>query len=125
MLEKMRLSYDIRYHTLSVLLKNHLGNSNSGSYAKSHFHSFKDCLKKGTLQDLGRLFRGIEGRNYHVVKPPCVCVCVCVCVAQLCPTLFDYMDCSLPGYSVHGILQAIILERVAMPTSRGSLNQTI
>ena len=31
-------------------------------------------------------------------------------VAQLCPTLCDPMDCSLPGSSVHGILQARILE---------------
>ena len=29
------------------------------------------------------------------------------------------MDCSLPGYSVHGILQARILERVAISSSRG------
>ena len=31
-------------------------------------------------------------------------------VAQLCPTLSDPMDCSLPGSSVHGILQARVLE---------------
>ena len=31
-------------------------------------------------------------------------------VAQLCPTLSDSMDCSLPGSSVHGIFQARILE---------------
>ena len=31
-------------------------------------------------------------------------------VAQLCPTLRNPMDCSLPGYSVHGILQARVLE---------------
>ena len=31
-------------------------------------------------------------------------------VAQLCPTLSDPMDCSLPGSSVHGIFQARILE---------------
>ena len=30
------------------------------------------------------------------------------------------MDCNLPGSSVHGILQARILEWVAMPSSRGS-----
>jgi len=30
------------------------------------------------------------------------------------------MDCSLPGPSVHGILQARILEWVAVPFSRGS-----
>ena len=41
-------------------------------------------------------------------------------VAQLCPTLCDPMDCSLPGSSVHGILQARILEWVAYPFSRGS-----
>ena len=37
---------------------------------------------------------------------------------QSCPTLCDPIDCSLPGSSVHGILQARILEQVAMPASR-------
>ena len=49
-----------------------------------------------------------------------VCVCVCVLVAQLCLTLCDPVDCSPPGSSVHGILQARVLEWVAMPSSRGS-----
>ena len=31
-------------------------------------------------------------------------------VTQLCPTLSDPMDCSLPGSSVHGIFQARVLE---------------
>ena len=31
-------------------------------------------------------------------------------VAQLCPTLCDPMDCILPGSSIHGILQARVLE---------------
>ena len=31
-------------------------------------------------------------------------------VAQSCPTLSDPMDCSLPGSSLHGILQARVLE---------------
>ena len=39
---------------------------------------------------------------------------------QLCLTLCDPVDCSLPGSSVHGVLQAGILEWVAIPTSRGS-----
>ena len=43
-----------------------------------------------------------------------------VLVAQLCPTLCDPMDCSPPDSSVHGILQARILEWVAIPFSRGS-----
>ena len=40
-------------------------------------------------------------------------------VTQSCPTLWDPMDCSPPGSSVHRILQARILEWVAMPSSRG------
>ena len=50
----------------------------------------------------------------------CVCVCVCVLVTQPCLTLCNPMDCNRPGSSVHGILQARILEWVAMPFSRGS-----
>ena len=43
-----------------------------------------------------------------------------VCVrSQLCPTLCDPMDCSLPGSSVHRILQARILEWVAMSFFQG------
>ena len=43
-----------------------------------------------------------------------------VLVVQSCLTVCDPMGCSLPGSSVHGILQARILEWVAMPFSRGS-----
>ena len=46
-------------------------------------------------------------------------MCMCL-VTQLCLTLCDPMDCSLPGSSVHGILQARILEQVVIPFSRGS-----
>ena len=45
---------------------------------------------------------------------------VCVLVIQSCPTLCNPTDCSPPGFSVHGILQARILEWVATPSSRGS-----
>ena len=53
-----------------------------------------------------RLFMLIEQRDCGV----CVCVCVCVLIAQSCLTLCDPMDCSSPGSSVHGILQARTLE---------------
>ena len=43
-----------------------------------------------------------------------------VLVAQSYLTLRDPMDCSLTGFSVHGILQAITLQWVAIPFSRGS-----
>ena len=43
-----------------------------------------------------------------------------VLVAQLYPTLCDPMDCGPPGSSVHGILQAGILDWVVIPFSRSS-----
>ena len=48
------------------------------------------------------------------------CVCVCVLVAQSSLTFCDPINCSLPGFSAHRILQARILEWVAIPFSRGS-----
>ena len=44
---------------------------------------------------------------------------MCAKSLQLCLTLCNPMDCSLPGSSVHGILQAGILQWVAIPSSRG------
>ena len=47
--------------------------------------------------------------------------CTCGCsVSQSCPALCDPMDCNLSGSSAPGILQARMLEWVAMPSSRGS-----
>ena len=46
--------------------------------------------------------------------------CVCLLSCLLCPTVCNTMDCRLPGSSVREILQARILEWVAMPSSRGS-----
>ena len=56
-----------------------------------------------------------------------VCVCaggvllstLCL-VAQSCLTLCNLMDCSPPGFSVPGILQARLLEWIAISSSRGS-----
>ena len=42
------------------------------------------------------------------------CARVCAKLLQLCPTLCDPEDCSLPGSSVRGILQARILDWVAI-----------
>ena len=55
--------------------------------------------------------RGIDGK---------LAISWVVLRAQACPTLCDPRNCSLPGSSVHGILQSRILEWVAMPSSRGS-----
>ena len=47
-------------------------------------------------------------------------MCICAKSLQACSALCDPVDGSLPGSSFHGILQARILERVAIPYSRGS-----
>ena len=63
-------------------------------------------------------------QNNHV---PFLCVCTHGKLLQSCPTLCDCMDCSPPGSSVYGILQARTQERVAMLSSRRSYwlkNQT-
>ena len=54
------------------------------------------------------------------VKWPWEVIYITVLVAQLWPTLCNPTDCSPPGFSVHRILQARILEWVAIPFSRGS-----
>ena len=57
-----------------------------------------------------------SNKNYFFkVKTAVLCL-----VAQLCLILCDPMDSSPPGSFAHGILQARILEWVAMPFSRGS-----
>ena len=64
-----------------------------------------------------------QGHIYmHVYLHMCILIVVVVLVAQSCPILRDPMDYSPPGSSVHGILQARMLERVAIPFSNSLLH---
>ena len=54
------------------------------------------------------MFMNIISELKHLIN--ILSLCVCVLVAQSCPTLCDPINCSLPGSSLHGILQARILE---------------
>ena len=56
---------------------------------------------------------GSEPLNWEGLRCSPLC---CVKSHQSCPTLCDPMDCSPPGSSVHGILQARILQWVPMPS---------
>ena len=58
----------------------------------------------------------LEKQMHHLST---VAICLCVLSRFSRVQLCDPMDCSPPGSSVHGILQAKILEWVAMPSSRG------
>ena len=61
---------------------------------------------------------------HYISSTSISCAMPCVC-AQSCLTLCDPMNSSPPGSSVHEILQARILEWVAIPFSRGSSNPGI
>ena len=45
--------------------------------------------------------------------------CALCLVAQLCPALCNPMDCSPPGYCLHGIFQAKVVEWVTIPLLQG------
>jgi len=77
--------------------------------------SFLACLYALKIQFTERIIdRGETENNLEQESK------VKVLVTQSYPTLCDPMDCSPPGSSVHGTLQARILQWVAIPFSRGS-----
>ena len=80
---------------------------------ETEFSFFSFVLQDGCLTMLCS-FRWTAKRPSHTYA------CVHAKSLHLCLTLCEPTDCSLPGSSVHGILQARILEWVAMLSSRGS-----
>ena len=80
--------------------------------------SFRWCTPRPTNSAATSPCGCFEHLNWEVW---CVkCTCMRATLLQSCPTLCRPMDCRPPCSSVHGILQARILEWVAMPSSRGS-----
>ena len=81
-----------------------------------HFSSFRDWTQVSRVSCIGRQ---IFFLTTEPLGSPCSNVkSKKVLVVQSCPTLCDPMDCSPPGSSVHGTLQARILKWVAIPFSR-------
>ena len=79
------------------------------------------CINCLALQSLDFVILKIYDTSTYVNSPFALTVVkVKMPVAQSCLTLCDPVDCSPPGLSVHGILQARILEWVAIPLFRGS-----
>ena len=89
-----------QFPEMEVLLYQNKGHSEGGRDA---------CHQSASLFCFGCLVALTQISTLHCSKS-----------LQSCWTLCYSMDCSLPGSSVHGILEARILEWVAMPFSRGS-----
>ena len=82
---------------------------------------FNHCRPYRPLRSVHLSVRGLaEPCGFSTISGAARLVGTFVLVAQSCLTLCDPMDCSTPGSSVHGILQASMLEWVAMPFPRGS-----
>ena len=89
--------------------------------AETMFSSF--YINPRIVSLLKNYFTGERGMNRwstENLKGNGTLLCVRAQLFQLCPTLWYPTDCSSPGSSVHGILQARILGWVAMPSSRWS-----
>ena len=81
------------------------------------YHCFS--LSKSLSPSLYTYFFFSESFEGKLVMIPIMFIVVSL-VTQSCPTLCNPMNCSLPGSSVHGFLQARILKWAAIPFSRGS-----
>ena len=82
------------------------------------FLSKSQCLLISWLWSLSAMI--LEPKKIKSVTSVWILIKVKVSIAQSCLTLWDSVDCSFLGSSVHGILQVRILEWVAIPFSRGS-----
>ena len=80
--------------------------------------SIRDSVKRTGLQNKHLLNKWMKMRREY-----CMCF-VCAKLLQSCPTLGDPVDCSLPGSSVHRILQARRLEWAAASYFRASSRST-
>ena len=93
-------------------------------YLKSLLTSGQTCFAYTPTDH--SLFQGLDCLKTNAWHPTMLCCCCCCCLwvratsLQSCVTLCDPVDCSPPGSSVRGILQARILEWDAIPSTRGS-----
>ena len=83
-------------------------------FSASYFSLFSFLLDRD--KSVKATEENFERKKTEINGIPHLAVCL---VTQSCPTLCDPMDCSLPGSSVHRILQAGILECIGISFSRG------
>ena len=98
----MKIKTTVRYHLTLVRMAIIKKSTNNKCWT--------GCGEKGTFLHVGNVKWYSHYEEEYEVKWSEV--------AQSCPTLCDPMDCSLPGSTIHGILQTRILEWVAISFSR-------
>ena len=91
-----------------------------GWYHRLHGHEFKQALGVSEGQEAWRAAVHGVAKSQTRLSDRTTATSVHATSLQSFLTLCDPMDWSLPGSSVHWILQARVLEWVAMPSSRGS-----
>ena len=96
MTERLHSLFSIKVYSGRGFWLSHLPKSLESSRAYRQYHNINEHYTKTWVSRKG---------------------CCCCKLLQSCPTLHDPMDCSPPGSSVHGILQARILEWVAIAFS--------
>ena len=93
------------------------------SLANPHILNINNFTNKNDFSHpfvvISKLSSSIQRQSWFTCNY-CLWSHACAKLLQLCPTLCDPMECSLPGSSAHVISQARILEWVAISSSRGS-----
>ena len=108
----------IIYKAFWKLLKHHVRKMTDQSLITQGWQRGK-CTCSWVMGILTRVWRtSLRGDNKPVFK--WLCAWYVGAQSLSCVWLWDSMDCSLPGSSVHGIFQARILESVAISFFRGS-----
>ena len=108
----MNTSCNVIYHLAIWLSRNKISIFHSLRLSRDKIFSMAKCKLSFKIQNFICLHLYLQKNLYNFM--------LCAKSLQSCPTLCNAMDCSLPSSSVHGILQEIILEWVAVSSSRGS-----
>ena len=102
---------------ISILWK-HMYLSQENTNFTNHFLNVLSSRFQSITHKLSVLTKLYNSYLLTICSQSCYTLKVKVLVAQWCLTFSDPVDCSPPGSSVHGILQARISELVTMPSSR-------
>ena len=94
------------------------GSLHGGGKESDMTDSIAQHMRSEIVRSICRLYFTMFPLKRHFTSSLFLYVSAKLC--QLCPTLCDPVDCSLPGFSAHGHSPGKNTEWVAMPSSRGS-----